>query len=266
MSKLLKEICEKKKYEIEYLKKKCSLKSLKKLLPKKSNRGFKNLIINCNQNKKNNIIAEIKKSSPSAGEIIKNYFPENIATNYEKSGAGAISILTETYFFKGNVDHLSLINKKTNIPILRKDFIIDPYQIFESKIYKADAILLIASILSDKEIQEYIKIADDIGLDCLIEAHTKDELKRVIKIDYPIIGINNRNLDNLSVNMENTVDLINLIPKNFSVVAESGIKDNKDIQIYNKNGIHNFLIGESLLRSININNKFMELLKNDISS
>ena len=251
MNNLLTNICNRKKKEIELLKTKCSIKSLQKLLGNKQNRGFEKLLNDSQQKEKNNIIAEIKKASPSAGEIIKNYFPEDIAENYEKAGAGAISILTEKNFFKGSIDHLSLINTKTNIPILRKDFIIDPYQIYESKVYKADSILLIMTILEDNEIKEYIKIANDIGLDCIIEAHSRDEINRAIKIDYPIIGINNRNLDNLSVNINNTLDMINQIPKNFTVIGESGIKSNENIKKYNDHGVYNFLIGETILRSSN---------------
>ena len=251
MNSLLTDICNRKKKEIELLKTKCSLKSLQKILGKKENRGFEKLLEDSQQKEKNNIIAEIKKASPSAGDIIRNYHPEDIAVNYEKAGAGAISILTEKNFFKGNIDHLSLINTKTNIPILRKDFIIDPYQIYESKVYKADSILLIMTILEDNEIKEYIKIANDIGLDCIIEAHTLDEINRAIKIDYPIIGINNRNLDNLSVNINNTLDMINQIPKSFTVIGESGIKSNANIKKYNDHGVYNFLIGETILRSSN---------------
>ena len=169
MSDLLKKICKKKKDELEITKSKCSFQTLEKLLPKKINREFKKILSDSQKNKNTNIIAEIKKASPSAGEIIKDYKPEEIAIQYEKSGAGAISILTESFFFKGNIDHLSTISQKTNIPLLRKDFIIDEYQILESKIYKADAILLIASILNDKQIIKFIKIADEIGLDCIVE-------------------------------------------------------------------------------------------------
>ena len=261
MNNLLTDICNKKKNEIEALKLKCSLKSLQKLLGNKQNREFKKLLKDSQQKEKSNIIAEIKQSSPSAGEIIKDYYPEAIAVKYEKAGAGAISILTEKNFFKGNIDHLSLINSKTNIPILRKDFIIDPYQIYESKVYKADSILLIMSILEDNEIKEYIKIANDIGLDCIIEAHTLDEINRALKIDYPIIGINNRNLDNLSVNINNTLDMINQIPKNFTVIGESGIKSNENIKKYNDHGVYNFLIGETILRSSNYDLMIKKLLK-----
>ena len=156
MNSLLKDICNRKKKEIEALKLKCSIKSLQKLLGNNQNRGFEKLLKDSQQKEKSNIIAEIKQASPSAGEIIKDYYPEDIAVKYEKAGAGAISILPEKNFFKGSIDHLSLINTKTNIPILRKDFIIDPYQIYESKVYKADSILLIMTILEDNEIKEYI--------------------------------------------------------------------------------------------------------------
>ena len=260
MVKILKEICEKKKEELEITKTQYSLNSLKKLLPEKKNRNFKNLLQNSQINKKSNIIAEIKKSSPSAGEIIKNYKPENIAVEYEKAGAGAISILTESSFFGGHIDHMSTINRKTNLPILRKDFIIDEYQIFESKVFKADAILLIASILSDEKIRGFIKIADDIGLDCIVETHNSDELERAIKINNPLIGINNRNLDNLSVDTNNTIKIMGNILDSFTIIGESGICNFSDIEKYNSSGVYNFLIGESLLIAKDIDIKFKELL------
>ena len=261
MTDILANICEKKNEELKELKTRCSFSSLEKLLKHSKNRGFKDLLIKSHNKKKNNIIAEIKKASPSAGLIIKDYFPENIAIDYEKSGVGSISILTETSFFQGNLDHLSLINKKTNLPILRKDFIIDAYQILESKIYKADAILLIVSILSDNQLKEFIDIADKYGLDCIVEIYNQTELERALKIGYPIIGINNRNLKNLSIDINNTINLIKNIPNEFIVVAESGIKTKKDINIYNKLGVYNFLIGESLLKAQNIEIKIKELLE-----
>ena len=260
MKDILSKICENKKIELEKTKQRCSFSSLEKILQNKNNRNFKELIINSQDKKNNNIIAEIKKASPSAGVIIKDYFPEIIAADYEKSGVGAISILTETAFFHGNLDHLSLINKKTNLPILRKDFIIDPYQILESKVYQADAILLIVSILSDNQIKDFINLAKQYRLDCLIETHTEEDLNRAINIGYPIIGINNRNLKNLSVNINNTLNLIKKIPKEFIVVAESGIKSKTDIDKYNDVGVFNFLIGESILKSSNINDKIREFL------
>ena len=260
MNNLLAQICKKKKIELKLSKKRCSFSSLEKLIQEKKNRGFKKLLINSQIKNRNNLIGEIKKASPSAGIIIEDYFPENIALNYEQSGVGAISILTETSFFKGHLDHISMINKKTNLPIIRKDFIIDPYQILESKVYKADAILLIMTILNDDKIKKFINIANDYGLDCLIETHNAEELKRAINIGYPLIGINNRNLNDLTIDINNTFNLIKNIPDNFTIVAESGIKSRIEINKYNDVGIFNFLIGESILKSKNISKKIKEFI------
>lgn len=259
MNNILDKICAQKKIELNNEKIKCSYQSLEKLINKEKIRNFNNLLSNSQKQKCNNIIAEIKKASPSAGIIVKDYHPDIIAMQYEKSGAGAISILTEKNFFNGQLEHLSLINTKSKIPLLRKDFIFDPYQILQSKIYHADAILLIVSILSDTEITEFIEIASHNGLDCLIEVHTKKELERVIKIGYPLIGINNRNLRTLDINNNITTELISKIPNNFVIVAESGINSYEQIKNYNNIGIYNFLVGESILKSGNYENKIKEL-------
>ena len=252
MHNILKKICEDKRIEIEILKKKCSLNSLKKLISDQINkRDFKNIIINSSLKKKNYIIGEIKKASPSAGEIIHNYEPTEIAKIYERAGVKALSVLTEKNYFKGEIDHLSFIKQNTNIPILRKDFIIDEYQIYESKVYQADVILLIVSILSDEELKKFLKIANELNLDCIIETHDENEIKRALKLDYPILGINNRNLKNLKTDLNNSVSLFTSISKDYTVIAESGIKTPEDISMYNDLGIFNFLIGESILRSKN---------------
>ena len=250
MNNILKKICEDKKLEIEILKKKCSLNSLKKLISDQINkRDFKNVIIKSSVERENFIIGEIKKASPSAGEIIHNYEPTEIAKIYERAGVKALSVLTEKNYFKGEIDHLSYIKQNTNIPILRKDFIIDEYQIYESKVYQADVILLIVSILSDDELKKFLKIANELNLDCIIETHDENEIKRALKLDYPILGINNRNLKNLKTDLNNSVSLFTSISKDYTVIAESGIKTSDDISMYNDLGIFNFLIGESILRS-----------------
>ena len=250
MNNILKKICEDKNIEIKMLKKKCSLNSLQKLISDKIiKRDFKNKLTESNKNKKNFIIGEIKKASPSAGQIIENYDPLEIARTYEKAGVEAISILTEGKYFKGEIDHLSLLKKNTQIPILRKDFIIDEYQIYESKVYQADVILLIVSILSDYQLKRFIEIAKELNLDCIIETHDEGEIKRALKLNYPIIGINNRNLKNLETNVNNSLNLFTNISKDYTVIAESGIKSSLDINMYNDLGIFNFLIGESILRS-----------------
>jgi indole-3-glycerol phosphate synthase len=250
MHNILKKICEDKRLEIEILKKKCSLNSLKKLISDEINkRDFKNIIINSSLKKKNYIIGEIKKASPSAGEIIHNYEPIEIAKIYERAGVKALSVLTEKNYFKGEIDHLSYVKQNTNIPILRKDFIIDEYQIYESKVYQADVILLIVSVLSDDELKKFLKIANELNLDCIIETHDENEIKRALKLNYPILGINNRNLKNLKTDLNNSASLFTSISKDYTVIAESGIKTAEDISMYNDLGIFNFLIGESILRS-----------------
>ena len=265
MTNLLEKICFDKKKEIEENKNKCSLKTLEKILKnlKVEKRSFKKLLINSQKYKKNFIIGEIKKSSPSAGNIIKDYYPDEIALIYEKSGIGSISILTDNNYFDGHIEHLSLIKKTTNLPILRKDFIIDEYQILESKVYNADAILLILSILTDDKVKNFIKIAEEFNLDCIIETHDEEEVQRAIKIGYPIIGINNRNLKNLSIDINNTSKLFQKINKNFTVIGESGIKTKNDILKYNELGVYNFLIGETILKSKNRQKIINELLIND---
>ena len=260
MENILNKICAQKNIELIEEKKRCSYETLKKLLNNNKKRNFKEVLMDAQLNNNNNIIAEIKKASPSAGIIINNYEPENLAIEYEQSGVGAISILTEKNFFNGSLDHLSLVHKNSKLPILRKDFIIDSYQILQSKIYKADAILLIVSILSDSQIKDFIDIADNFNLDCIIEIHTNKEFERAIKIGYPIIGINNRNLKTLNVDDNTTIDLITDIPKEFTIVAESGIKKQEQIKKYNEFGVFNFLVGESILKSSSISNKIKELV------
>ncbi len=264
MNNILEKICKNKIKELDATKKRCSYKTLEKLISSKlDKREFKEKLILSQLEKNNFIIGEIKKQSPSAGEIIKDYIPENIAINYEKSGVSALSILTESKYFLGNIDHVSLVKKKTNLPILRKDFIIDEYQILESKIYQADCILLILSILSDNQVKKFINLANDLKLDCILEVHNEDELKRAIKINYPIIGINNRNLKNLDIDINNSINLNKNVTKDFTIIAESGIKTNADIKKFNNAGIFNFLIGESLLKSKDKEKKIKELLINE---
>ena len=263
MNNILEQICKNKKVEIELLKKKCSLKSLKKLVSDKIiKREFRKKLIYSSVNKKNFIIGEIKKASPSAGKIVINYHPLEIAKIYEKAGVNAISILTESKYFLGEIDHLSLCKQNTKIPILRKDFIIDEYQIYESKVYQADVILLIVSVLSDDQLKNFVKIANDLNLDCIIETHNEQEIKRAVKLNYPIIGINNRNLKNLKTNINNSLNLFTSISKDYTVIAESGIKSSSDINMYNEFGIFNFLIGESILRSDNYTTAIEKLLNN----
>ena len=194
------------------------------------------------------IIAEIKKASPSAGVIAENFDPVQKAKEYEVNGASALSILTEEDFFMGSMEHLKKVKKVTSLPILRKDFMIDEYQIYESKLIGADCILLIASILSDKKIEDFINIAKELELDYLIEVHDEAELKRIAHHEDALIGINNRDLKTFEVDLDNSVRLRKLFKEENIFIAESGIKSREDMNYLKLNDIRVFLIGESLMR------------------
>tara|TARA_Y100000991_G_C21961911_1_gene344914 strand:- start:1138 stop:1887 length:750 start_codon:yes stop_codon:yes gene_type:complete len=194
------------------------------------------------------IIAEIKKASPSAGIISEDFNPVAKAKEYESFGASALSILTEEDFFLGSIEYLKDVKAVSNIPILRKDFIVDEYQIYESKLIGADCILLIVSILSDDELNRFTKLADSLGLDFIIEVHDEEELTRIEDFSNAIIGVNNRDLKTFEVNIENSIRLRNFFKKDNIFVAESGIKNQKDIDKLSKHNINVFLIGESLMK------------------
>jgi indole-3-glycerol phosphate synthase len=199
-------------------------------------------------NKDEAIIAEIKKASPSAGVIVDAFDPVTKAIDYEAFGASALSILTEEDFFMGSVDHLKDVKEITTLPILRKDFMIDEYQIYESKLIGADCILLIASILSDQQIEDFINVAQQLELDYLIEVHDENELHRVEHFEDALIGTNNRNLKTFEVDLDNSVRLRNLFKEKNIFIAESGIKSREDMNYLKLNNIKVFLIGESLMR------------------
>jgi indole-3-glycerol phosphate synthase len=199
-------------------------------------------------NKDEAIIAEIKKASPSAGVIVDAFDPVTKAIDYEAFGASALSILTEEDFFMGSVDYVKDVKKVTALPILRKDFIIDEYQLYESKLIGADCILLIASILSDHQIKDFINITKKLELDYLIEVHDENELQRVGHFEDALIGVNNRNLKTFEVDLDNSVRLRNVFKQKNIFIAESGIKSREDMNYLKLNGINVFLIGESLMR------------------
>ena len=194
------------------------------------------------------IIAEIKKASPSAGIIKEDFDPIKIAMEYESFGASALSILTEEDFFMGSIEYLKDVKKITSLPILRKDFMIDEYQIYESKLIGADCILLIASILTDQQIEDFITIAKKLELDYLIEVHDENELKRVDRFEDALIGVNNRNLETFEVDLNNSARLRSSFRQNNIFIAESGIKSREDMNYLKMNKIKVFLIGESLMR------------------
>ena len=199
-------------------------------------------------NKDEAIIAEIKKASPSAGVIAEEFDPVKKAIEYEAFGASALSILTEEDFFMGSVEYIKEIKKITALPILRKDFMIDKYQIYESKLIGADCILLIASILSDEQIEDFVNIAKKLELDYLIEVHNENELHRVEHFQDALIGVNNRDLKTFEVDLNNSVRMRNVFKQKNIFISESGIKSREDLNYLKLNKIKVFLIGESLMR------------------
>jgi indole-3-glycerol phosphate synthase len=194
------------------------------------------------------IIAEIKKASPSAGIISHNFNPVSKAKEYESIGASALSILTEESYFKGSSKYLEEVKRHTKLPILRKDFMIDEYQLYEAKLMGADCILLIASILNDEQLKSFVMLAESLKLDYLIEVHDINELRRVECFKNAIIGVNNRNLKTFDVDINNSINLKKQFKGENIFVSESGIKRKSDIKLLKENGIHVFLIGESLMK------------------
>tara|TARA_Y100000768_G_scaffold206164_1_gene155335 strand:- start:319 stop:1074 length:756 start_codon:yes stop_codon:yes gene_type:complete len=243
---ILDEIVANTKSKLEIKKSRIGLKELLAKIDNKSIKesNFKKSLLN----KDEAIIAEIKKASPSAGIISKDFDPVLKAKEYESFGAAALSILTEEDYFLGSINYLVDVKEVSDLPILRKDFIIDEYQIYESKLIGADCILLIAAILSDEQLQNFINIADQLGLDYIIEVHDKDELSRVEIFSKAIIGVNNRNLKTFDVDINNSILLRNEFKQDNVFVSESGIKSRKDIDMLKENEINVFLIGESLMR------------------
>ncbi len=207
------------------------------------------------------IIAEVKKASPSKGVIREDFDPLQIAQDYEKAGANAISVLTEPHFFKGDLEYLTGIRRYVGTPLLRKDFIVSQYQLVEALVYGADFVLLIAKALSKKELKDLLNYTWHLGMNALVEIHDKEDLKKAIYAGADIIGINHRNLETFDMDMELCHKLIPLIPNGKIIVAESGINDKSVIEELSKVGVDAFLIGEHFMRQDDIVKSVSELKK-----
>lgn len=194
-------------------------------------------------------ICEVKKASPSKGVIAGDFPYEEIAREYERAGAAAISVLTEPYYFQGKDSYLREIRQRVSIPLLRKDFTVDEYMIYQAREMGADAVLLICAILSPMQLQEYLGLAGELGLSALTEAHDEREVEMALLAGSPIVGVNNRNLKDFSVDICNSIRLRKLVPKQVLFVSESGMKTREDIERLEKNGTDAVLIGETLMRS-----------------
>jgi indole-3-glycerol phosphate synthase len=240
-----------KKNEIEESKILLTLDDLKSIISKTSQpRNFIEAIQKKHQKKHSAVIAEIKKASPSKGVIRSNFDPIAIAKSYEIAGATCLSILTDKDYFMGDPKFLMQVKSETNLPILRKDFIIDPYQIYESRALGADCILLIVAALEYEKMKELEEIAHSLNMAVLVEAHNQEELNLALKLDTPLIGINNRNLKTFEVSLETSVRLVQHIhnDKNRIPITESGIFSFKDVELMNHNNIFTFLVGEAFMR------------------
>jgi indole-3-glycerol phosphate synthase len=194
------------------------------------------------------VIAEAKKASPSKGVMRENFDIVQIAKSYEAGGATCMSVLTDIDFFQGNDDYLRMARTSCNLPLIRKDFIIDPYQVFEARAMGADCILLIVAALDDSDLFELNSHARELGLDVLVEVHDADELQRALQLDLPMIGINNRNLRTFETSLDTTLGLLDSIPEECIVVTESGINTVADVQLMRKNQVNAFLVGEAFMR------------------
>lgn len=206
------------------------------------------------------LIAEIKKFSPSKKVMRVSFDPGQIAKSYERDGAAAISVLTDEKFFGGQDEHISTVREEVRLPILRKEFIVDEYQIYESRVLGADAILLIASILERAQVSSWLALAEELGLSCLVEVHTEGDLEKVLNTRVQIIGLNNRDLATLEVDVTTSFRLKGLIPPGIITVSESGIRRREDIVRLGEAGFDAVLIGESLMSSPDIGLKLRELL------
>lgn len=213
-------------------------------------RGFAKTLIEQAKRKQPAVIAEIKKASPSKGVIRENFVPADIARSYQKGGATCLSVLTDVDYFQGADAYLQQARAACSLPVIRKDFMIDPYQIVEARALGADCILLIVAALDDAKLAELASVAKGVGLDVLVEVHNGDELDRALKtLDTPLLGINNRNLHTFEVSLENTLDLLPRIPRDRLVITESGILNRADVELMEISDVYSFLVGEAFMRA-----------------
>ena len=215
-------------------------------------RGFANALIAQAKLKQPAVIAEVKKASPSKGVIREHFVPAEIAVSYEKGGATCLSVLTDIDYFQGSDPFLQQARAACKLPVIRKDFMVDPYQIVEARALGADCVLLIVSALDDVKMAELAAVAKSVGLDVLVEVHDGDELERALKtLDTPLVGVNNRNLHTFEVSLENTLDLLPRIPRDRLVITESGIVNRADVELMEISGVYSFLVGETFMRAEN---------------
>jgi indole-3-glycerol phosphate synthase len=205
------------------------------------------------------VIAEAKKASPSKGVIREDFNPAQIAASYQAGGAACMSVLTDADFFQGHEDYLRQARAACNLPVIRKDFIVDPYQVYEARAIGADCILLIVACLEDQQMQDLAQLAEGLGMDVLVESHDAEELVRALKLSTPLVGINNRNLHTFDLTLQTTFDLLALVPEDRIVITESGIHTSADVVLMQNQNVNAFLVGESFMRASDPGAKLAEL-------
>lgn len=257
---VLKRILDRKREEIIARSSSAPLAELKELISQASApRGFVASMEAKLQASQSAVIAEVKKASPSKGVIRENFDPADIARSYEAGGAACLSVLTDADFFQGSEAFLQAARRACSLPVIRKDFIIDPYQVYEARAIEADCILLIAAALSDEDIASLNSLAQELGMDVLIEVHNAAELQRILPLGNRLVGINNRNLHNFETSLDNTYSLLPDISEQHIVVTESGIHCAEDVAAMRAHGVNAFLVGEAFMRAEQPGEKLAEL-------
>lgn len=222
-------------------------------------RGFARALRDSVEAGQSAVIAEIKKASPSKGVLRENFDPAAIARSYQAGGASCLSVLTDVDFFQGADEYLQQARAACALPVLRKDFVLDPYQVYEARALGADCILLIVAALEDEMLMELLQLAGHLGMDALVEVHDATEMERALATPAPLIGVNNRNLRTFETSLETTIELLPAFPLDRLLVTESGIHSRDDVQLMRNNGVHAFLIGEAFMRADNPGERLAEL-------
>ncbi|HEC29880.1 MAG TPA: indole-3-glycerol phosphate synthase TrpC [Gammaproteobacteria bacterium] len=257
---ILNKIISRKQEEIINARKKVSLNEIRQqvesALPV---RGFVSSIKDKIKSGNPAVIAEIKKASPSKGVLRENFIPAEIAASYQQGGACCLSVLTDADYFQGSAEYLKQARSGCQLPVLRKDFMIDPYQVYEARAMSADCILLIVACLGDAQMNELSDLARELGMDVLVEVHDAEELERAMALPLPMVGINNRNLHTFETTLQTTLGLINKITDERIVVTESGILQTDDVKLMRDNNVNAFLVGEALMRADDPGERLAEL-------
>jgi len=249
---ILKRIVARKQEEIDERASRCSMdEMMQRAETGMPVRGFVDAIREKHAVERSAVIAEIKRASPSKGLLREDFDPQAIALSYEEAGAACMSVLTDIDFFQGDDKYLQTARAATCLPVIRKDFIIDPYQVYEARAIHADCILLIVACLTDAQLTNLSKLAVQLGMDVLVEVHDGEELRRALELDLPLLGINNRNLRTFETTLQTTIDLLKKIPDDRIVVTESGIHSPADVALMREHDVHTFLVGEAFMRAEN---------------